>query len=202
MIGILAFTSLTTIDVVVAKLALSDHEAGVYGAASLVGRLILYLPSAIAAVLLPKVSSRTAMGRSSGDILIRSAFATGVLCILSTAVLALAPTAVMNAAFGSKYDEGAPLLWLFGLAMTGYALLNVLFVYDIARHGWRAASMLGIGAVCQIVGYGLVHSSGRALLAVSIVSAYTLVLVGSLLLHRDRVLEGARLVASKATASR
>ena len=33
-VGILAFTSLTTFDVIVAKLAFSDHDAGIYSAAS------------------------------------------------------------------------------------------------------------------------------------------------------------------------
>ncbi len=58
MVGTLAITSLTTVDVIVAKLAFGDTEAGVYGSASLVGRIILYLPAAIVTVPLPKVSAR------------------------------------------------------------------------------------------------------------------------------------------------
>src|SRR5206468_4452795 len=66
-LGLLAITSLTTIDVVVAKLAFNDATAGIYGSASLIGRVILYLPAAVVTVLLPKVTSRAAANRSSAE---------------------------------------------------------------------------------------------------------------------------------------
>ena len=51
--GMLAITLLTTDDLVAAKVSFSPHEAGLYGSASLIGRVILYLPVAIVTVLLP-----------------------------------------------------------------------------------------------------------------------------------------------------
>ena len=72
MVGVLSITSLTTIDVIAAKAVLSDHDAGLYGSASLIGRVILYLPAAIVLVLLPKVAAREAAGRESRDVLIRA----------------------------------------------------------------------------------------------------------------------------------
>jgi O-antigen/teichoic acid export membrane protein len=176
-VGILAFTSLTTIDVVVAKIVFTGDEAGIYGAASLVGRLILYLPAAIVSVLLPKVSSRAAVGRSSTDILIRSTAATAVLCVAATILYAVAPTLLLRLAFGEDYTEGADLLWMFGVAMTGYALLNVVFVYRIAHHEWFVSLLLAAGALAQLAAFALFHESPRELLVVSIAFAYGLLAI-------------------------
>jgi O-antigen/teichoic acid export membrane protein len=187
LLGVLAFTSLTSIDVVVAKLWLSDHSAGVYGAASFLGRLILYLPAAIALVVLPKVASRSAAGRASADILVRSMGATALMCSIGVAAFAVAPEQLLDLAFGGRYASGAPLMWLFGVAMTGFALLNLVFVYDLARHGWRAAAVLGIGCLAQLALFAIWHGSGQQLLVVDIVCAYTLLIVASLVLHGDEV---------------
>jgi O-antigen/teichoic acid export membrane protein len=171
-VGILAFTSLTTFDVIIAKLAFSPDEAGMYGGASFIGRLILYVPAAIVAVLLPKVSSRTALGRKSDDILAKSLLATAAACILATAIYAIAPRLILTLAFGSKYEDAANLLWLFGLAMTGFALTNVLFVYHIGRANPGVSWILCAGALVQLAAFALVHDSGRQLLVVSSAIAY------------------------------
>jgi len=53
-LGMLAITCLTIDDLVAAKATFSAHEAGLYGADSLIGRVVLYLPLAIVTVLLPR----------------------------------------------------------------------------------------------------------------------------------------------------
>ena len=64
--GMLAISLLTTDDLVAAKVAFTPHEAGLYGGASLIGRVILYLPVAIVTVLLPNVSARSRPGGAPG----------------------------------------------------------------------------------------------------------------------------------------
>ena len=176
--GILAFTSLTTIDVIVAKLAFSDFDAGIYGGGSLVGRLILYVPAAIVAVLLPKVSSRVALGKRTADILKGSLLVTALFCLAATAVYALAPDLVLSLSFGDEYDDAGELLWLFGLAMTGFALVNVLFIYDLGRGSSRMSWLLCAGAAAQLVTFAFVHWSPQALLVADIVIAFSLLPLG------------------------
>jgi O-antigen/teichoic acid export membrane protein len=178
-LGIIALTSLTTIDVVVAKLSFSSEEAGVYSAASLVARLLLYVPAAIASVLLPKVSSRSASGRASADILLKSLVVTAVLCVLATTIYATIPRALLETAYGSKYSSAESFLWLFGVAMTGFALVNVLFVYHVARNTTVVPFVMVGAAVVQVALFSLVHATPRELLVVS--SAVSICLLGVLL---------------------
>jgi O-antigen/teichoic acid export membrane protein len=185
MVGVLSITSLTTIDVIVAKAALSDHDAGLYGSASLIGRVILYLPAAIVLVLLPKVSAREAAGRDSREVLTKSVLVTAAFCALGTAVYAIAPKLVILAAFGSDFEEAAGLLWMFGLAMSGYALLNVLLAYHLARAEYRLSMLLAAGAVVQIALFGAVHGSPEALLTIDIAVAFGLLFAHELLVERS-----------------
>lgn len=158
-IGLLAITALTTADVIVAKAVFDDHDAGIYGSASLVGRVILYLPAAIVTVLLPKVSARTTRGEATGDILAASLGVTLAASALLTLVYAAVPDLVVRLAFGSAYEDASSLLYLFGIAMSGYALLNVLLIYHLARNTTAMSWLLLAGAVLQLGGYMLFHDS-------------------------------------------
>jgi O-antigen/teichoic acid export membrane protein len=172
--GMLAVTCLTTDDVVAAKAAFTSHEAGLYGGASLIGRVILYLPVAIVTVLLPKVSARASAGHSTRSLLANSLAATAVVCIGITAIYSVAPHLIVRIAFGAKYQGAASLLWLFGIAMTLYALLNVVLVYRLGRGETRTSWLLLGGAIAQAAVYAFAHASPRTLLAVSIATAAVL----------------------------
>jgi len=192
-VGLLAITALTTADVIVAKAALGDHGAGIYGGASLIGRVIFYLPAAILTVLLPKVSARTTRGETSGDILAASVTVTLGASLLLTLVYAIAPGFIVRVAFGSEYEDAAGLIALFGVAMSGYAVLNVLLVYHLARNVSSMSWLLLAGAVLQLAGYALFHDSPRQLLAVSIATMVTLVVAHEVLVERSLTTSIARL---------
>jgi O-antigen/teichoic acid export membrane protein len=174
LIGVLSITSLTTIDVIVAKAALSDHDAGLYGSASLIGRVILYLPAAIVLVLLPKVAAREAAGRESRDVLMKSLLVTAGFCVAATVAYAVAPKLLVFLAFGSSFEDAAGLLWMFALAMTGYAILNVLLAYHLGRGVNRLSFLLLAGALVQIGLFAVFHGSPEQLLAIDIAVAFGL----------------------------
>lgn len=183
MVGLLAITALTSDDVVVAKAALSEHEAGIYGSASLIGRVILYLPAAVITVLLPRVAARTADRRESLDLLARSLAVTAAFSVVATAVYAVAGSPIIRIAFGAKYNDAAPLLWRFAIAMSGYALLNVLLIYHLGRENARMAWLLAAGAVGQLITLIAVHHSATQLVEVDMVFAFILI-IGHEGLHR------------------
>jgi O-antigen/teichoic acid export membrane protein len=195
-LGLLAITSLTTIDVVVAKIVLAEDPAGIYGSASLVGRVILYLPAAIVTVLLPKVSSRAAADRSSSELLANSLLVTAAFSALTTAIYALLPSTVVHVAFGSDFENVGPLLWMFGLAMTAYALLNVLLTYHLALRSASMSYLLLGGAVAQLGAFVLFHDSARELLWVSISLGVALLVVHELFIERS-LLTTARVIVSR-----
>lgn len=184
MVGVLSITSLTTTDVIVAKAVLSDHDAGLYGSASLIGRVILYLPAAIVLVLLPKVAAREAAGRESRDVLMKSLVVTVGFCVIATVTYAVAPKLLVFLAFGSSFEEAAGLLWMFAVAMSGFAVLNVLLAYHLGRGAYRLSFLLLGGAVVQIVLFVAFHGSPEQLLGVDIAVAFALLAAHELLVTR------------------
>jgi O-antigen/teichoic acid export membrane protein len=182
--GTLAVTSLTTIDLIAAKVSLSAHDAGIYGSASFIGRLLLYLPMTIATVLLPKVTSRAAVRRDTREILYASLAVTAVFSLVGTALLITLPHLVVGATFGAKYNGAVPLIGLFGLAMSTYALLNVLLAYHLGHGRQGMAWLLLGGAVAQVVLYLFVHGSTYQLVTVNLLSALGLLLVHELAFER------------------
>jgi O-antigen/teichoic acid export membrane protein len=175
LVGVLAITSLSTIDVLFAKGLFASHTAGVYGGASLVGRVILYSAFAIVFVLLPKVSARAAAGQDALDVLGRSVLVTVALCLVGITLYAAVPKLLLDIAFGSSYEAAASYLWLFAVAMSGYAVLNVLLAYHLGRGDGRFSWILLVGATVQIGLFAAFHDSPRQLLAVDIVIAGSLV---------------------------
>jgi O-antigen/teichoic acid export membrane protein len=182
-VALLALTSLSTLDVLVAKIALPESDAGVYGALSLTGRVILYLPTVIVTVMLPKVSARTAANRDTSSILARSLAVTVVFCAAATLAYSAAPEPIVRAAFGAEFTDGSHLLWLFAVAMSGYSILNVLLAYHLGRGSLRLPWLLFGGAVLQAIGFAIFHESARELLGVSIVIAWSLVALHEVFIH-------------------
>ena len=173
--GTLAFASLTNADVLLASYYLSNDDAGVYAAAAFVGKFVLFLPSAIVMVLLPKASFRAASGVSPRRILLASAAVTFVLSISASALLALIPEDLLVRLFGPGFGAAASLLGWFGLAMTAAALVNVyLSVYFAERDVWFPLLVVA-AAASQVVAVWQWHSDPLSIVIVTLV-CFTVVL--------------------------
>jgi O-antigen/teichoic acid export membrane protein len=169
--GLLALTALSTIDVVVANTALEGHWAGIYGSAALIGRVILYLSTAVVTVLLPKVSERSALRLDTRTILSASLIATAVLSLGMTLAYTLFSGTIVTLTVGREYADAGPLLWIFALAMSGYALLNVLLFNDLGHGGTSMVKLLVGGTAAQLAGFAIFHDSAWQLVTVSALSA-------------------------------
>jgi O-antigen/teichoic acid export membrane protein len=182
--GTLAITSLTTLDLIAAKISLTPRDAGIYGSASFIGRLLLYLPTTVATVLLPKVTSRAAVSRDTKEILHASIAVTAIFSLCGVALLVLIPHFVVDVTFGAKYSAAVPLIGLFGLAMTLYSLLNVQLAYHLGHGRQGMAWLLLVGAVFQVVAFVFIHGSTYQLVGVSLGTAVAILTVHELFFER------------------
>jgi O-antigen/teichoic acid export membrane protein len=180
LVGSLAFASLTNVDVLLAAYFLPGDVAGVYAAAALVGKAVLFLPSAIVTVLLPKAATRAAAGIASRQILLASAGVTTVVTLAATGLLALVPESVLVWAFGGDFRDATGLLAWFGLAMTAAALVNVYLSVYFAERNVRFPLLVLGAAVAQIVGVSLWHPNPRSLVLVTLTCASAVLLVHEL----------------------
>jgi O-antigen/teichoic acid export membrane protein len=177
LVGSLAFASLTNVDILLAAYYFPADVAGVYAAAALVGKAVLFLPAAVVTVLLPKAASRIAAGLTAQKILLASAAATFLVAITATAALALVPEQLLVYAFGGDFRDATGLLGWFGLAMTAAALVNVyLSVYFAERDARFPLLVLG-AAVVQIVAIAAWHSDPRSIVLITLACATSVLLL-------------------------
>jgi O-antigen/teichoic acid export membrane protein len=179
--ALMAFASLTNTDVLAAKTLLSAHAAGLYASAALLGKIALYAPSALALVLLPKVTVRLERGQDvRGPALLTMAATVGTGVVVTAAIMA-APSSVVNLVFGSEYRAGFWLAAPIAAVMTLNALLQVHVMMALAA-GERATIWIVVGAtVVQIVGLATLARSAGTVVAMTAVATGGAILAHELL---------------------
>lgn len=151
LLGTLAFTVLSNIDLIVVKHFFSPEEAGYYSAAAVLGKTILFFPGAVSIVLFPKTSQRFALGQSASDLARKGVLVTVGLCGFAAAVLALFPSLAVHLMFGNQYDASIRLVGLYGATMGLYAVVQLLMTFYIsqeeARFVWLLAGLTAALAI-------------------------------------------------------
>jgi len=173
-VGILAFTSLYNMDVIVVRSHFSAQEAGYYSAIATLGKIVLYMPSAVATLLISKVAILDSKEKSTTPILWKSLFVVGCICGIITLLFYSAPYKFVEVFFGAKYLKQFYLLGPYSLAMLFYSLCNIWLAYFLAlKRKLYSYALLAI-AIAQAVFLSTIMLSLEQII-------YSLILLGSLL---------------------
>ena len=130
----ISLTLMGSADVVLVKHYFDPHSAGLYAAASLGGKMLLYLVGFVPTVLLPQAADRHARGAETREVLVASLTMFSAIAICGLFVFRYFGIDVLHALVGHAFDASAPLLVTYGLAMVLLALTNSLTYYGIATH--------------------------------------------------------------------
>ena len=137
--------------------------------------MLLLIPIAVTTVLFPRVATLRDRQRERTHLL-AGLLAVGVTAAVATTILWTLAGPLIDATFGSKYEDAASWLGPLSVAMSLYALATVYLYHFLSLGRSRFALVLaGILAV-QLAIVAAVHGSPRELIGVQIgVSAATLV---------------------------
>ena len=130
----IAVTLMGSADVVLVKHYFDAHAAGLYAAASLGGKMLLYLVGFIPTVLLPQAADRHARGAQTREVLVAKPADVRRRRALRALRLQLLRHRRAPRARRTRLRRGAPLLVTYGMAMVLLALTNALTYYGIATH--------------------------------------------------------------------
>lgn len=144
-LGLLAFASLTNMDILAAKALLPATEAGTYASAALLGKIALFAPAALTLVLLPKAAARLERGERADRPVLLTLAVSGLSGLAIAAFFALLPRALVQFTFGSEFSDAQALVVPLALVMTAAAVLNVHLAFAVARRS-RAFMALLVGA--------------------------------------------------------
>ncbi|EWT02982.1 hypothetical protein N865_00670 [Intrasporangium oryzae NRRL B-24470] len=179
--ALLAFFVLATVDIVVARIVLDEHDAGLYAAGLIVVKAVQFLPQFVVVVAFP------AMARRRGD---RRLHLWGLAIILALgSVVTLATAAVSDRVLalvgGPQYADVQALLWVFAVVGTLLAAVQLL-VYSALAQRQRGAVTAVWAAVGVVVLGSRAVGTGAQLLEL-VVAADALLLCALLILTRREV---------------
>lgn len=168
-------------DVVIVKHFFSPKLAGYYAAAVTMGKVVLFFPAAISLVMFSKSAEQHALEKDTLPDLKRYLIWTGIMSGTVTFIYFIVPKQIMLLIGFGKYLSVAPLVGIIGVAMTFFALNNVLFLYQLSVHRFGFIRLLVLAAVAQAIFMWSFHSS---LLTVALI----LLVNGSLLFATNFVI--------------
>lgn len=155
----IGFAVLSNVDLILAKIFLSPHDAGVYAALSTIGKVIIFLPAAIAVVMVPNAAKARIGSGSSSRVLRVSALLVGGTSVLAAVPAILAPHLIISVMFGSRYLSAVGGVLPMVIAGAGFAMTYLLVVYSVAISDRRWMLLPICAVLVQIGGISAFHRS-------------------------------------------
>lgn len=179
----IAFALISNLDVLLAKLLLSPHAAGLYAALATVEKVVIFLPGAIAVVMVPSAAKARHTEGSAARVLRIAALLVAVTTMLVAVPAAIAPHFLLQTMFGPKYVSASPGVLPIVCAGAGLALLYLLVVYTVAIQDRRWVWLLTGGVVLQIVTILTLHSSPVEIATVQASVITVMLIANELIFH-------------------
>jgi O-antigen/teichoic acid export membrane protein len=184
--ALLAFFALSNVDVIVARVVLDEHQAGLYAGGLILAKAVLFLPQFVVVVAFPSMSAadaRTSMTLKALAIVL-------VIGVGATLFAWLFPGVAVEFIGGTAYSGLAPLVWAFAAVGTIWAMIQLLVYNVVARQNKRNVVVVWAGLVALVALSPAVGSIPFLLTAVVAVESAVLVLLVLISLRRAGVPTG------------
>jgi O-antigen/teichoic acid export membrane protein len=143
--ALMVLFSLTNVDVLLARIFLTETGSSEYSVGVLLAKIAFFLPNAIIIVLFPKMSA----GGSRRPVLI----ATGLTAMVGAAVTVVAwlfGGLVVRILGGPEFVSMGDVMWLFALEGSAFALIQVLLYSRLAAQDTRAVIAVWVSLIALV----------------------------------------------------
>ena len=166
------FFALSSVDIVIARNVLDDHDAGIYAAGLIMTKVMLFLPQFVVVVAFPDMATTERRHQA----LVRSLAAIGVVGAVAVVAAKLLSGVAMVFVGGAEFGEVEDLLWVFAALGTVLAMLQ-LQVYAVLARQARRSVLLVWAALAALVVLGLQADSVAGLVTTVLTVDATLLVV-------------------------
>ena len=181
--ALIVLFTLTNIDVLLARVFLTEDLSGEYSVGVLLAKIAFFLPNAIIIVLFPKMS-----GGGSHRALYIATGLTAMVGVVITLASVFAGDLVIRILGGSQYKDLGSEAWLFALEGSAFALVQVLLYSRLAAQDRRAVlAVWGALAVLAVVVVGWRHNTVAEIVTSVVAVSLALTVVGFILDRRQSV---------------
>ncbi|MDD6632993.1 MAG: oligosaccharide flippase family protein [Lachnobacterium sp.] len=171
--------ALTNGDVLLVKAYFSDTEAGLYSSAMVIGKIAMYVSSAVIATLFPTVVEQHERGNDTTPLFRKAMLYGGGVAVLCAIGMVLFGKLVIGILFGTKYLQAIEYLPAVCAFVVPLTFITILMNYSLAINETKEFNVLiAMGLVGIIAGSYFVHDTvghllymvGGILLAVFVIS--------------------------------
>lgn len=172
--ALLAFFALSNADVVVARITLDEHSAGLYAGGLILAKAVLFLPQFVVVIAFPSMASRVRQRMYLKGLIVVAVI--GAVAVLGAVLLSGLAVVFVG---GSAYDGIEPLVGVFAGLGTLLALIQ-LMVYEVVARQHAASVWVLWGGLAAVAATGAYVATERVLLlsVVAIDLAVLAVLLG------------------------
>ncbi|TQC47526.1 polysaccharide biosynthesis protein [Rhodococcus sp. WS4] len=176
----LALIALSSMDVVIARIVLSNDDAGLYALGAVATKVAFWLPQAVGVVLYPRMANPAHSTQA-----IRSALAVlvGLGAVLVAGVAVAAP--LVPLLVGDAYQPVQSLLWLFALHGACLAILQGALLSAIAGERTHLAVIAWIGFAVEMAAMLTLASTIGQFITVAVTVASSTALIVSVVAVRS-----------------
>jgi O-antigen/teichoic acid export membrane protein len=187
LIANIAFVAMTQLDMVLVNYYFPAEQAGLYAAASVLGKAVLYLPGGLVIALFPMVAENHAKGHASDQLLMQVVGVTASLCGLAALMYWWLGPWLITLLYGQAYAGAGELLRWYGMAILpmtlvmvvehfliakgrilfawlflGIAPIQLLAIYVWHEHLLHVVATIGLcGTALLLLGYGMLWRESR-----------------------------------------
>lgn len=171
--------ALTNGDVLLVKAYFSDTEAGLYSSAMVIGKIAMYVSTAVIATLFPTVVEQHEKGKDTSGLFKKAMLYGGGVAVLCAIGMVLFGKIFIGMLFGTKYMKAIGYLPAVCAFVVPLTFITILMNYSLAINETREFNILiVIGLITIITGSYFVHDTvahllyfvGAILVAVFVVS--------------------------------
>ncbi|HYF24784.1 MAG TPA: hypothetical protein VD931_03510 [Baekduia sp.] len=177
------FAVIANCDVVLAKAFLDPQEAGEYAALATIGKVVTFLPAAVAVTVVPHAARAGASPADRSRVLRIAALLVAMAAAIAIIPAALAPTFVVEHMFGDEYLAATSGVLPIVCAGGGLSLLYLLVTFTVTIEDHRWTWLLVLGVVVQVAGISLFHDSVTQVAGVQAAAVALVLLVNEARYH-------------------
>jgi O-antigen/teichoic acid export membrane protein len=187
-VGAIGTVYLYNVDVLLSKHYLAAGAAGIYAAASVLGRVAYFLGLTVTQVMFPEVATLHAKNEPHYHVVDRSLGLLALITIGLTVIYALVPGLVVLP-FGAAFGSAKAYLWPFALALGLLSLSNLLINYFLSIG--RSRFVIPLLGACLLESALIInfHSNAGQVLSMVLITMtlLSIVLVGMYAFERLRL---------------
>ncbi len=144
--ALLVLFTLTNVDVLLARVFLTEAQSGEYSVGVLLAKIAFFLPNAIVIVLFPKMAA----GDSRRAVFVATGL-TAFVGLMITSASFLLGDLVIRILGGAQYVELGSEAWMFALEGSAFALVQVLLYARLAAQDRKAVVAVWVALVVLVV---------------------------------------------------